>query len=121
MTFPYSSEQFVEAMRKAVAERGGDFVYPAEWRLVGEPEGICSYTVDGAPACIVGAALYHMTGKVYDGPNQSADEVLRSYYGITDEAVTVAAAHAQEAQDANKTWAEALAEFEEVLAEAQKN
>lgn len=121
MTFPYSSEQFVEAMRKAVAERGEDFVYPIEWRLAGEQNGICQYTIDGAPACIVGAALYHMTGKVYEGLNESADEVLRTYFGIANEAVTTAAAHAQEAQDANKTWGEALKEFEVVLAEAEEN
>jgi len=110
-------EQFIEAMHKAVAERGEDFVYPDEWR----ESASCLYYIESPMgvregACIVGKAIEIATGgEVYTGYNAAAYEVLSEEYDLAGD-VGDAAFVAQRVQDTGGTWGEALAAFEEYLA-----
>lgn len=130
-------ENFTQAMREAVAERGADYVYPA----VGSPEAIagwrgrgyehadgpfsnqdvkpgyggCKYVLkDGTPACIIGLALYKIDPALLPKANPSAQAVLDNL-GVNDGALLFAAQKAQEAQDKGKTWGVALEVFEDGL------
>ena len=113
----YTDEDFIAAMRKAVAERGEDFVYPDEWRKASEDGESCMYVHEGKPACLIGLAVYIATGELvpdaYEGA--MADEVIGDRMpGVSDRA-RKAAFEAQATQDDGFTWGEALREFEMLL------
>ena len=109
---PITAENFTEAMRQAVAERGADWVYPAEdgeWMLDGS--SCCYFLLDGSPACIIGTALH----KLGYGPNDVSEGtdafgILTRWKAPLD--VASAAGLAQDAQDEGKPWGEALATYE---------
>ena len=114
------NEQFIQAMRDAVAERGRDYVYP-----LGNPDyalhdSSCVYsTPDGTPACLIGLALSKVMPEAvpeYDAPTETADELLLPL-GFS-QIVADAAFAAQTVQDTERTWGLALDVFEDVLADA---
>lgn len=107
----YTDEEFIAGLRKAVEERGADYVNHPDSR------GLCRYTVNGKPSCIIGTAIYHMKGSVFRGSNGSAHVVLYNYFPKLSTRVRHAASRAQKIQDDSKPWGEALAAFEEFLAE----
>lgn len=130
-TAPFTPQQFIDALHAAVAERGGDFVYPQD-----DPDWVvaetCQYqTRDGQPACIIGAALwkidpalvpeYGNTNGVWTvlpnvlvGGDFDLDEDTREL--TKEERLLVSAASsAQTAQDTGKPWSVAMQEFDTVL------
>ena len=113
----YTDEDFIAAMRKAVAERGEDFVYPDEWREASEDRESCMYVHKGKPACLIGLAVYIATGKLVpdDLEGSTAGFVVRSCVPGVSDVVGRAAFKAQAAQDVGETWGQALKEFEEAL------
>jgi hypothetical protein len=115
--------QFTEAMRAAVAERGENWVYPANdqvahdtgWR---DGRGFCQYTTaDGEPGCLIGLALHKIDPSIVPayGSLMGADLTLKAF-GLPH-SVQVAAQSAQSAQDDGETWGEALAQYERALEE----
>lgn len=115
--------QFTEAMRAAVAERGEDWVYPANdqvaydtgWR---NSSGMCQYTtLDGNPGCIIGLVLHKIDPSIVPAYDTwaGATPILRGF-GLPD-SVLIAAECAQVAQDNGKNWGEALARYEQELEE----
>lgn len=123
MTVQITRENFTAAMRAAVAERGEDFVYPAQGSELAEQgwrseQGTCVYDLpDGSPACLIGLALYKIDPGLlahvelqYDG----ASEVM-GRAGVQDEMLLLAANVAQRRQDAGAPWGDALSEYEGVL------
>ncbi|WNM66241.1 hypothetical protein SEA_DEJAVU_109 [Microbacterium Phage DejaVu] len=130
----FTDEQFIKAMREAVAERGEDYVYPKAEEKMNEDlgykvtvnddyhglNGVCQYqTPDGTPACIVGLALSKIDPILVPrhGDATGAHEVLRKL-GASYE-VRKAASEAQQAQDQGATWGRALEEFENSLEEVR--
>lgn len=123
MTVQITRENFTAAMRAAVAERGEDFVYPAEgselakqgWR---SGEGTCVYVLpDGTPACLIGLALYKIDPDLLtyvDFPAQSASRVMNRA-GVRDRVLLLAADTAQNEQDEGASWGESLKEYGRVL------
>lgn len=123
MTVQITRENFTAAMRAAVAERGEDFVYPAEgselakqgWR---SGEGTCVYVLpDGTPACLIGLALYKidpgLLTHVEFQPDSASRVMIRA--GVQDEMLLLAAAMAQDEQDEGASWGESLKKYGRVL------
>ena len=75
-----TTDQFTEAMRAAVAERGADWVYPRGER--GWANGIaCRYVRSDViePACIIGLALHRLgvpLDVLHDNEGESASTVI---------------------------------------------
>ena len=125
MSITITRENFTAALEAVVAERGEDFVYPVKWREeppigMSPEEGRCKYTVtneDGerVGACIVGAALEHLLGHPYEGPNDSAFHLLIDGFNVEDEEFANAVAEAQAKQDGGGTWGQALAVYKRFL------
>ena len=125
MTVQVTRENFTAAMRAAVAERGEDWVYPAEgselaeqgWR---EEEGTCVYVLpDGSPACLIGLALYKIDPALVEGlegENVTALRLLQRL-GVEDGELYWAAQDAQDTQDVGKTWGNALKIYERAMNE----
>ena len=121
MTVQITRENFTAAMRAAVAERGEDWVYPAEggelaeqgWRS--EEGGACVYVLpDGSPACLIGLALYKIDPALVEGLEGEDVTALRllQRLGVDDGRLYMAAHVAQEAQDLGDTWGNALKIYE---------
>lgn len=121
MTIPTDSD-FIEAMEKAVALRGEDYIYPKNLPGWQDCTGSCVYSLkDGTPACIVGVALSLIDPDLVpaygwnDNFSSSAVEVLEELNasGKTDfsEAVMNAAMWAQQDQDRGLPWGESLHTF----------
>jgi hypothetical protein len=105
------------AIRRAVEERGADFVYPDEWKMSERPSthAQCQYRRgDGTPACIVGLAMSYLRPDVVLTEFVSAHDVLGGH--ATRNAIEFAA-NAQACQDDGATWGEALASAEDWVAE----
>lgn len=123
-----TAKEFIAAMKKAVEERGEDFVYPREWLEDGFlTADTCVYYVEDENgvkqgACIIGKALEIATGKVYTGPNDGAGDVLQHFIDPSDpnrKAVLRAAESAQTIQDLGVAWGEVLECFLLELEERQ--
>lgn len=123
MTVQITRENFTAAMRAAVAERGEDFVYPAQgselaeqgWRSEG---GTCVYVLpDGSPACLIGLALYKIDPGLLTHVEFQYDDAISvmSRAGVRDELLRHAAAMAQEEQDGGAPWGDALSGYERAL------
>lgn len=114
------NEQFIQAMRDAVAERGKNYVYPEavpngvnyfKRDDYHNPGGVCMYsTPDGTPACIIGLALDKMGEPVPEYGNMVGADCVLEY--LVSPYVCNAARQAQLIQDKGGTWGEALAVFE---------
>lgn len=125
MTVQITRENFTAAMRAAVAERGEDWVYPAEGSELAEQgwrseEGTCVYVLpDGSPACLIGLALYKIDPALVEGlegENASAFRLLHRL-GVEDGGVCRAARKAQRTQDGGGTWGNALKIYERAMNE----
>lgn len=108
-------ESFSEAMKKAVAERGEDYVYGRS------EEGLwgCWYTLDGVTGdCLIGKAL-EILGVDMEllRDNQQAVGPVLSSLGVTDGKLMGAARLAQMEQDLGETWGESYRVFENTLRE----
>ena len=123
MTVQITRENFTAAMRAAVAERGADWVYPAQgselaeqgWRSEG---GTCVYALpDGSPACLIGLALYKIDPGLLTHVEFQYDDASRvmGRAGVRDEMLLLAAGGAQTRQDVGVSWGDALSEYERVL------
>jgi hypothetical protein len=128
-----TADDMVNALEAVVDEKGADYQYPSD--LYDAKGGVCMYQVDGAPACIAGAAL-HRLGVSGDElrlaeemPADSAMQILKDHGLITFdyEAGQIVAA-AQQVQDvdarpgryhagADNTWGAALEAARKVYAE----
>ena len=124
MTVQITRENFTAAMRAAVAERGEDWVYPAEgselaeqgWRSEEGQE--CVYVLpDGSPACLIGLALYKIDPALVEGLEGDVATALRLFQrlGVEDGRLYGAAQDAQDAQDSGVTWGNALKIYERAL------
>ena len=123
MTVQITRENFTAAMRAAVAERGEDFVYPAEgselteqgWR---SERGTCVYVLpDGSPACLIGLALYKIDPGLLtyvESQFENASRVM-GRAGVQDGMLLLAADRAQGEQDDGAPWGDALSEYERAL------
>lgn len=112
-------ERFTDAMHKAVASRGEDYVYTP-------PEGgrMCMYTdPDGTPGCIVGVALAELgytaenTDSLAYGKGGGAAYQL-TLLGFVDPHVHEAANYAQRVQDTGGTWGVALNQYNRIMTTA---
>ena len=126
MTVEITRENFTAAMRAAVAERGGDWVYPAEGSELAEQGwrskewGACVYVLpDGSPACLIGLALYKIDPALVEGlegENVTALRLLQRL-GVEDGELYWAAQDAQDAQDLGEAWGNALKIYERAMNE----
>ena len=124
MTVQITRENFTAAMRAAVAERGEDWVYPAEgselaeqgWRT-GDYESCVYVLPDGSPACLIGLALYKIDPGLLVNLESQYDiaSKVMGRAGVQDGTLRLAAGMAQNAQDRGVPWGEALSEYERVL------
>ena len=120
MTVQITRENFTAAMRAAVAERGEDFVYPAQGSELAEQgwrseQGTCVYVLpDGSPACLIGLALYKIDPALVEGLEGEDATALRllQRLGVEDGRLYWAAQVAQQAQDLGETWGDALKIYE---------
>ncbi len=123
--------QFIEALRAAVRVKGTEYVYPApEGDSDDEDYGYDDYrngmdcvysTPEGAPACIIGHALYKIDPDLVPGYDKVADftSLVDSdprLQGLSSEVVR-AGQRAQALQDEGETWGRALERFEEIVRE----
>lgn len=123
MTVQITRENFTAAMRAAVAERGEDWAYPAEGSELAEQgwrseEGTCVYVLpDGSPACLIGLALYKIDPGLLTHVEFQYDDASRvmSRAGVQDSVLLLAAGMAQNTQDDDVPWGDALSEYERVL------
>ncbi len=102
-------EDAVNLARRAVNEKGADYVYPDSERrptIAGGKQPVCRYMVDGKPSCIVGHIMVyidHPVPEVREGCG--ATTVAADYFEpgaiefLTD---------LQEFQDRGKPWGFAL-------------
>lgn len=121
-----TDEEFTEALRAAVEERGEDYSYPegiyeGQFDIPRDDDyhngGLCVYqTPDGTPACIIGLALYKIDPELVPDYDlvMSAQKALEDI-GVSDR-VRFAAGRAQGVQDGGDTWGHALREYEDALA-----
>lgn len=125
MGIQVSDEQFIEAMKAAVAERGEDYVYP-EWSGNGLEDdyhdkwGQCEYsTPSGEPACLIGLALSKIDEDLVP---KYGEGNISAYYALPEsisDVVRQAANEAQDEQDNEKTWGEALGAFMNFIEESR--
>lgn len=126
MPVEITRENFTAAIRAAVADKGADYMYPAEERISNDAEvDTCVYAHDGQPSCLIGHALYRIDPEyLTEIPKHdnleyaSADDVL-SVFGVVDEALLRAANAAQFEQDHNRSWGVALELYEIKLAQGE--
>ena len=127
MTVQITRENFTAAMRAAVAERGEDWVYPAEGSELAEQgwrpeEGTCVYVLpDGSPACLIGLALYKIDPGLLTHVEFQSDNASRvmNRAGVQDRMLLLAADMAQGAQDEDVPWGDALSGYERALRTAR--
>lgn len=124
MTVQITRENFTAAMRAAVAERGEDFIYPAEGSELAEQGwrsgewGTCVYALpDGSPACLIGLALYKIDPALVEGLEGEDASAFRLLHrlGVEDGGTARAARKAQRAQDWGETWGNALKIYEQAM------
>jgi len=131
---PITRESFRWALDKSAATRGGDFVYPEEWKVplneVSQQGDIaatgCVYYKEGVgAACIIGFALETLGVDVKElqgGARANwwgADEAL-FHAGVRDQILMGAANAAQRVQDTGGTWENAVKAFDDELASLSK-
>lgn len=121
-------EKFTAALEKAVAERGADWVYPADWKGSGDPDyassgPTCQYVWGDQPGCIIGYTLHELGTELAELRKfefSGAYQVVSIALPEVSQRVLLAAMEAQMQQDAGKTWGEALEEYRRVLAHPRK-
>lgn len=117
-TTTITRENFTAAIIQAVAERGEDYVYPEDDKIM----DACQYkTENGEPSCIIGLAL-HLIDPILvpeRGSVAGARDILRDI-GVTDAALLDAATDAQSVQDNFSPWGYALTAYKNVIAKAEE-
>lgn len=122
-TFAATREQWHEALKKAVAERGADFRYEDDPEFAADKDeyATCANTVNGRAACIVGLAYYNLFGELVPEVHQHDNVTsILHYLDIADageETLQWALSDAQTVQDNEGTWGEALSAFEKSIIE----
>jgi hypothetical protein len=106
-----TEEQFHQALKEVVEERGADYTYP-DWQT-----HACRYRDErtSEPLCIIGAVLAKIAPEFRPVEGYGASEVLGALSGNT-EPWHEAAEAAQAVQDFGARWGDALARYEEVAA-----
>lgn len=116
MTIEIDYDKAIELLKRAVAEKGADYVYERPDEALS-----CVYVSNGAPSCIVGHVISYVAPELLDSihiweqdafaETGSGVESLVEHFGaefdMTDEALT-ALGIAQEAQDMGANWGRAL-------------
>jgi len=107
-----TEEQVTEAMRQVIEEKGADYVYPEEEKLIHGGGQMCRYgTEKGEPLCLIGHVIVKLGTTLHrQMEGRPASGVLRSI-GVTDERVLEAADRAQTYQDRGDIWGEALEKY----------
>jgi hypothetical protein len=111
-------EQAREGLRKALEEKGEDYVYPHA--LTGEN---CVYAEpDGSPSCLVGHAIYYIDREAFNAlAAEEAEHWDEEMDGLPitsvrsidiDKSALRALAEAQDIQDTKGTWGAAFKGFE---------
>ena len=103
-----------DAMADVVFDYGPDYVYPLA------SQARCVYTVDGEPSCLVGHALHRLGVSIADLETMDAAGFGAIMVVDVPGATLVGDARevfgqAQMAQDAGRTWGNALREAGDVL------
>lgn len=125
MTEPrFTTEQAMEALRKAVELKGANYMYPDSEKNTRTSEGTCMYSHKGQPSCIVGHVINILDPKVFAGletqemlygPQGAEDLTLQGYlpadFWSKDTGRVMAIA--QGMQDTRHSWGDALAEAED--------
>lgn len=123
MTKPkITTEDFMTALEKVVAEQGEDFVYTP---LFAPASPQCYYRHYGKPGCIVGHALEEL-GVPYDTtwdnhPGGLRASALLRDFTDSEPGVIAAATSAQHVQDSGNTWGEALSSARDVVAKSTES
>lgn len=111
---PVTEENFTAALESAVADKGADHVYDGPVTILSAHTKTCRYFDNGAPTCLVGAALHRLGYTARDvTEGDDASSVLGSLGAPLD--VCVAAEMAQVAQDEGETWGVALSKYYNTL------
>lgn len=125
MTEPrFTTEQAMDALRKAVELKGADYVYPDSEKNSGNSDGTCMYSHKGQPSCIVGHVINILDPEVFAGlvlkegmyGPQGVQELDDEGYIPADfwsEDTSLVMSAAQGIQDNRLPWGDALAEAED--------
>jgi len=117
----------LELLDQAVAERGADFVYPEDWKVVVPRDGakdtpMCVYVHDGQPRCIVGQVLVKHGLKpaklaFYEGHGVTSVLKALGDSGVLsfEHGVLTLLRTAQDLQDDGCSWGGAVAKAREAL------
>lgn len=106
-------KKVIRGIRNAVAARGEDWVYPDEWRE--EEAGSCTnLRPDGSAACIIGFIAVDQGLPTRHVSSSFADAINWGVSGAVADAMAIA----QQVQDDEKSWGEAVSEFFQVLDDA---
>lgn len=120
----YENREINEAIKKALAEKGGDYVYE---RVIHEKTGSggCVYAVGDAPSCIVGHVLNALDPEMFKRVAEWEQEAEDT--GFRQAAVALelpfgrdqihALSQAQVAQDDGYKWSAAALEYAYYLGE----
>lgn len=113
-------EQMRNAIKRAVEERGADYVYEKKPHPENEVCLACHYNhpETGEPDCLIGLAFSYLRPETRLPIYGSAYMVLKD---IAHEDARLYASSAQRYQDDGYTWGEALAIAEAWLAEQESN
>jgi hypothetical protein len=106
--FSLNYKEAVELLNRAVAEKGEDFVYPANRSDPNTPA--CVYFAEGAPSCIIGHVLAYkgVPAEKMEGDPINAAPVV-SLHIAQDDSTACLLIDAQINQDAGIPWGEAVA------------
>lgn len=122
--FRFTTEQALEALRKAVELKGSDYVYPPGEK--DSPHGSCMYAHNGSPSCIVGHLVNILDPEIFarlaaaeeQGGPHGAEELTNPDVNYLPEdfwspSTARVLGFAQYAQDRGELWGTALATAED--------
>ena len=108
-------DQMLEAIKRAVAERGEDFVYPDDWRVKDHPAfpNTCVYfNDDGSRSCIIGMAMGYIDPKFplteFKAIGENFEAATKTGILEIEEDAANLATIVQDEQDSNVPWGLAL-------------
>lgn len=122
----YTNQEINEALKKALAEKGEDYVYP----LSEKHDRGCMYATDeGAPSCIVGHVLHTLDPELFAGVakwermkstlDTAMGDVVRRFHPDLHPDQVKALSYAQVAQDRGQSWGYAATEYMRALGESE--
>lgn len=121
----FTNNEVLTALREAVEEKGDEFIYTEADDYFGR----CTYSVGGAPSCLVGHAIAKLNPTQFarvvsiesehgSFPIQELDRHAGTS-GFTEQQIH-ALAEAQGIQDLNGTWGTAFRAAEDILMKGEK-